>query len=339
MPRLSELSLITSVAESDTATVTHSGATKQITLANLSATMPLAATVPVDGYDDLGLVGLPHLWVPVTQVYAATRTAGVWVLGALVTTIGPAGAGYTMVGVFRGAVQPVGLSQRNVLHVAWAQGAGFSTVGSVTSAVTGTQAATTPAQGSPRANRLTATTSLGVQGNAAFTCVGSAGDFGPSGFAYSATVRFPDASYNNTGAATGTRIGLGMSASGTIATVLGADALANNWVGFVRRHVNGGATDTNWLLGGRGAGLTTLDTTVPFATNVWFTFDLAMAAGAASVVWAVTNHSTGARTSGTWATAGANLPATATMLASFIGLNSVDATSRNVDVARLSVLV
>lgn len=337
--KLSQVPLTTSVAGVDTLTVTQGGLTRQVSVANAAATMPLASTVAVDAFDNLNLPGFPDLWVPVTRLHTATRDSGVWTLGAVVDTIGPAGPGYAPVGEIVGQSARPGISERDVVHVAWAQGAGFSTVGAVTSAVTGTQAAQAPAQNSPRANRLSATTASGVQGNAAFCCVGSAGDWAPGGFRFTATVRFPDASYNNTGAATGTRIGLGLSSAGTIATVLGADALANSWVGFVRRHVNGGATDTNWLIGGRGAGLTSADTGVAFAAGVWFTFDMAMAPGAASVVWSIVNRSTGARTSGTWATAGANLPSASTMLATFVGLNSVDAVTRNMDVARVAVVV
>jgi hypothetical protein len=111
------------------------------------------------------------------------------------------------------------------------------------------------------------------------------------------TVRFNDASYNNTVASTGSRIAVGLSDGNSIATVLASDNLANSFVGFVRRHVNGGATDTNWQLLCRAAsGPTTIDTGVAFAVAKWYTLRLWMAPGATKVGWQIINHTDGTDT-------------------------------------------
>jgi len=226
-------------------------------------------------------------------------------------------------------------------HNASATAATLTSAGSTTVTATGTQSAVAAAQNSPNADRLThaatANVAAGAQSAIQTVCIGAASDWAVSGFDVRYTVRFNDASYNEAGASTGCRIGVGLSSGGALATVLGNDNLANNWIGFIRRSVNAGAIDPAWMIAVRGASaLSTQTTTMPFVAQHWYTLRLTMDAGATSVGWAIEDRTAGTAAQGSW-TPSSNLPVAATMLAVAVGVCTVNAVARSVDVNGFAV--
>lgn len=289
-------------------------------------------------FDDVGQPLAPDLWVAVTEVREVTYNGSSWSVGSVIDLIGPDGPGYVMVGVARQAAARFNLQPYNqtVHHKVSATAATLTSIGSTTTTATGTQSAVVAAQNSPNADRLTsaggAGGTAGVQGAVQLTCVGAPTDWATSGFSVSYTIRPNDASYNESGASTGARIAVGLSSGGSIATVLAVDALADNFIGFIRRSVNAGAIDANWQLGTRTTStLTSTDTGVPFTAQNWYTLSFWMAPGGTVIGWRIVNHTAGTTSSGTW-TPGSMVPAAATMLGQFVGVLSVDAVVRTVDV-------
>jgi len=295
-------------------------------------------------YDDVGQPDAPDRWVAVNEIREITWTGASWSVGAIIDRVGPSGPGYTLIGTARQPFERYKVVSYNqvVSHNISATSNTLTSFGNTTTTGTGSQTAVAAAQNSPNADRFTsaatASATAGFQQTAPITCIGTGTDWAVSGFDVRYTVRFNDASYNNTGASTGSRIAVGLSSAGSIATVLASDSLANSFVGFVRRHVNGGATDTNWTLLCRGAsGPTTFDTGVPFIATKWYTLRFWMAPGATTVGWEIKNHTDGTTTSGVW-TPGSNLPTASTMLGMFTGVFTVDAVARSTDVNHASLI-
>lgn len=155
-----------------------------------------------------------------------------------------------------------------------------------------------------------------------------------AGFEFRSRVRFPDASYDNTGASTGSRLwGLALFGTGP-STLFGADrGGTQDLIGFCRINVNGGATDTNWqLVTCDNTTTTTTNTALPFVVGNVYQFALWCPAGATSIEWRVENISAGTNASGAIAT---TLPRTTTALDSVVGLLTVDAVARNVNIHRI----
>jgi hypothetical protein len=296
-------------------------------------------------FDDLNQPNAPDLWVAVSEIRSVTWTGSSWSVGSVIDRVGPSGPGYTLVGTARQPMERYKVIPYNqvISHNFCATAGAFTSFGSTTTTTTGTQSAVVAAQNSPNANKLTsaatAGATAGTQSTIQIACIGSSTDWATSGFDVRWTLRFNDSSYNNTGASTGSRIAVGMSSGGSIATVLASDNLANSFVGFVRRNVNGGSTDTNWQLLCRtgAAGPTTYDTGVAFAAQKWYTLRFWIAPGGTSVGWKIQNHTDGTSTNGTW-TPASNLPAAATMLAMFAGLITVDATARTLEINHGSII-
>lgn len=247
-------------------------------------------TLGVSGFDDVDRPLSPEAWIPVSHVYEAARSVGVWVVGSLIDVIGPSGPGYTMVGTFTSTadIEARDTRYQTGWYTAISQGATMRDSGSVGTTLSGTGSDSAASQGNPRATRLTSTTNNGATNATQPVCVGASSNWSTAGWRHTATVRFPDASYNETGASTGTRFGIGVSSTATIGTILGADTLGGSFVGFLRRHVNGGTSDTNWRIVSRnGSTLYTADTGVAFAVGRWLTFDHSVAAGGSTIYWSI----------------------------------------------------
>ena len=295
-------------------------------------------------YDDVNQPNAPDKWIAVSEIREITWTGISWAIGSVIDYVGPSGPGYTIVGTTRQFFERYKVVPYNQVasHNVCATGASLTSFGNTTITGTGGQSAVAAAQNSPNADRFTsaatASAGAGFQQTAALTCIGSSTGWASSGFDVRYTVRFNDALYDNTGASTGSRIALGLSSAGSIATVLASDSLAYSFVGFVRRHVDGGATDTNWQLLCRAAsGPTTYDTGVPFIATKWYTLRLWIAPGGTTVGWEIKNHTDGTTTSGVW-TPGSNLPNASTMLGMFTGVFTVDAIARSIDVNHASLI-
>jgi hypothetical protein len=161
---------------------------------------------------------------------------------------------------------------------------------------------------------------------------------GANGFMYASRFALPDANYNETGASTGSRIFAGLTAQ-TGDRPLGttpSDTLAVDTIGFLRRHVNGGAQDANWLFQTRGgaAPITSVDTGLPFlAGKVYDAFIFCPPVGN-EIAWRIDNVTDGLTAEGVVDT---NLPTGSAPLRAEVILFNVQALSRNIRVQRLYV--
>lgn len=148
------------------------------------------------------------------------------------------------------------------------------------------------------------------------------------GFEANSKCIFTDASYNNTGAATGSRIwGLCLASNAT--NIYGSDrGGTQDLVGFNREHVNGANTDTNWqFVTCNNTTTTAADTGMAFAVSKLYAFYIFCALGDSTIYWQIDNLTDGTTASGSTST---TLPRTTTSLTSTLGINTVDAVSRTI---------
>lgn len=157
---------------------------------------------------------------------------------------------------------------------------------------------------------------------------------GVNGFNLRSRVLFTDASYNETGVTTGSRIGIGLSAD-TLANTLTSDDPAVERIMFRRYSVNAGAIDTNWQIVTRGAGVSTVtNTNMAFAVNKIYDLTLDCVPGGTTVDWSIRNVTDATFFSGSIT---ATLPQATTALRGFLGLQTIDAVARNIRMGNLVV--
>lgn len=239
-----------------------------------------------------------------------------------------------------GAALPVGdaLWSRVWWMVTPVSGTSLRTSGSGSAASTNGTVSTSAASATlPRRFSLQSAASAAARADVNFAdnfFRGTAGDVN-GGFEIHTEGRFPDTSYDNTGASTGTRC-WGAAMSPTSATLFGADrGGTQDLVGFVRSHVNGGATDTNWqFVTCDNTTTNTTDTAMPFAISNLYTFHIWCACGSSTIFWRIDNLTAGTTQSGSTAT---NLPRATTGINFAMGVSTVDATARAIHVVRALV--
>lgn len=146
-----------------------------------------------------------------------------------------------------------------------------------------------------------------------------------AGFYYYACLNFPDASYNNTGASTGTRIFVGLSSNNPITNDLGK---SQHCAMFNRGHVNGSETHTNWqfITNNNSATGNVIDTSMAFAVSKVYEFRIWCPAGATTIYWQIDNLTDATVQSGS---TGTQLPGATTGIAQIAQLRTVDAVARN----------
>jgi hypothetical protein len=145
-------------------------------------------------------------------------------------------------------------------------------------------------------------------------------------------VLLPDGSYNEAGASTGSRIGIGLT-TGTIATTFASDNPAIERIMFRRHSVNGGAIDTNWMVSVRGASAETLiNTGMLFEVNKVYDLGFDLDPAGDTVNWFIFNATDNVLATGSINT---NLPQAATALRAFLGLFTVNAAIRNIRMGHL----
>jgi Major tropism determinant N-terminal domain len=152
---------------------------------------------------------------------------------------------------------------------------------------------------------------------------------GANGFEFSARLGFPDASYDQTGAATtGTRIFIGLSDQVFATATVNADAPVGNFVGFRRNHVNAAQQHANWQFQSRD-GVTTfnVDTGMPFVVGKMYDFRIFCGPQATSIGWHIMNLTDNTEASGTVTN---NLPPAATYMRPGWQLLTIQALARNV---------
>lgn len=153
------------------------------------------------------------------------------------------------------------------------------------------------------------------------------------GFHFHAVVRYPDASYNETGASTGSWINVGLaSASPPTARRLASLHAA----AFNREHENGQNTDTNWqfVVNDGGATATTTDTGIAFTVGNVYEMWITCVAGATSIGWEIRDLTAATSASGS---VGTDLPGSTTAIYPGSWLRTIDAVSRTIQVARIYI--
>jgi hypothetical protein len=161
---------------------------------------------------------------------------------------------------------------------------------------------------------------------------GAASD-GEAGAHFHARVRFPDASYNETGASTGSWINVGMA---DVSPIGHRRLTTRHCAVFNREHENGQNTDTNWqfVVNDGGATATTTNTGIAFTVGNEYEMWITMTAGATSIGWEIRDLTAATSASGSVAT---DLPGASTAIYPAAHIRTVDAVSRTMQVKRLYI--
>lgn len=157
---------------------------------------------------------------------------------------------------------------------------------------------------------------------------------GANGFFVNGRVAFPDSSYNENGASTGSRIFLGLT-SGTMAASVGADNPAGSLCGFSRNHVNAGRQDTNWQFATKdGTTLNLIDTGMPFLPQKVYDFYIFCPPQGTTISYRIDNITDVTSVEGS---TDANLPPNSTALRAGIQVQTVNAVARNIRFQRIYI--
>lgn len=171
-------------------------------------------------------------------------------------------------------------------------------------------------------------------GTSAPQCVRGSVPGGANGFFISQRLAFPDATYNQTAAATGSRIFVGAT-EGTLATSVTADNPAGNFCGFMRRHVAGAAQDTNWQFGTKnGSQLNLIDTGMVFAPQSVYDFYIFCPPMGTKITWRIDNLTSGTSYEGETSL---YLPTDTVWMRAGFQVGNVNALSRNVRMQRVYI--
>jgi hypothetical protein len=154
---------------------------------------------------------------------------------------------------------------------------------------------------------------------------------GANGWFHYARLAFPDGSYNETGASTGTRIFVGLTDQ-TMAVSVGANDPAGNRFGFSRLHVNASITETNWFVSSRnGFNESRINTGLPFIAQKVYDFYTFCAPQGTTCYWRIDNVSDGTSAEGSTST---YLPTNSTFMRAGFQVQTVDAVARNIRMQR-----
>jgi len=146
---------------------------------------------------------------------------------------------------------------------------------------------------------------------------------------------FPDSSYNESGASTGSRIFVGMTDQ-TMAVSVGADNPAGNRAGFHRLHVNGATQDTNWFFSTRdGTTQNRVDTGLPFISqHVYDFYSFTYPVGSNKIYWRIDDITAGTTAEGEVTL---NLPTNTVLMRCGFQVQSVNAVARNIRMQRVYI--
>lgn len=226
--------------------------------------------------------------------------------------------------------------QNNIAIIAPGATTAVTTLGcTVTSAGTLSHPAITEAYGSVT-NIVTAATANATAGTGTSATAFLRGSVanGASGFFYCARLAFPDASYNQTAATTGSRIFVGLT-NQTMAISVGADNPTGHFCGFFRRHVNGAAQDTNWQFATKdGTTLSLADTGLAFTAGKLYDFYIFCAPVGNTIYWRIDNVSDNTTAEGSTSN---NLPGNTQLMRAGYQLATINAVARNTMMQRIYV--
>lgn len=226
--------------------------------------------------------------------------------------------------------------QNNIAIVAPGVNTSLTTLGcTINSAGTITHPAVTEAYGN-MANIVTAGSVNSMAGASTVNTTFMRGSLanGASGFFFCARLAFPDASYNQTAATTGSRIFVGLT-NQTMTASVGSDNPAGHYCGFFRRHVNGAAQDTNWQFATKdGTTLNLADTGLPFTAGKLCDFYIFCAPVGNTIYWRIDNVSDNTTAEGSTSN---NLPGNTQLMRAGYQLTTINAVARNTMMQRIYV--
>jgi hypothetical protein len=158
-----------------------------------------------------------------------------------------------------------------------------------------------------------------------------------SGFFFNTRIALPDASYNENGASTGTRIFVGLT-NQTMAASVGSNDPAGVRVGFQRLHVNGSTTDTNWFISVKGGGSEErINTGLTFTPECVYDCYLFCPPDGSFIGWRIDNITLGTTQAGTLVQNVNQLPTVGTYMRAGFQLQTVDAVARNIRMQRVYI--
>ena len=226
--------------------------------------------------------------------------------------------------------------QNNIIIISTGNTTSLTVLGcAVTTTGTISHPAVTEAYGTV-ANISTAATANATAGTGTATTPFLRGSLanGASGFFFCTRLAFPDASYNQTAATTGSRIFVGLT-NQTLAVAAGSDNPAGHYCGFVRRHVNAAAQDTNWQFATKnGTTLSLADTGLVFTAGKIYDFYIFCAPVGNTIYWRVDNIDDNTTTEGSTST---TLPGNTQLMRAGYQLATINAVARNTMMQRIYV--
>ena len=226
--------------------------------------------------------------------------------------------------------------QNNIIIIAPGISTALTTLGcTINSAGTITHPVVTEAYGN-MANIVTAANANSTAGAGTVNTTFMRGSLanGASGFFFCARLAFPDASYNQTAASTGSRIFIGLT-NQNLSTNVNSDNPAGNYCGFFRRHVNSAAQDTNWQFATKdGTTLSLADTGLPFTAGKLYDFYIFCAPVGNTIYWRVDNVSDNTTAEGSTSN---NLPGNTQLMRAGYQLATINAVARNTMIQRIYV--
>lgn len=160
------------------------------------------------------------------------------------------------------------------------------------------------------------------------------------GYFFHARVAFTDASYNASGATTGSRFFCGLTdiaATGTTSALSADDPATNNRHGFQRINVNGGKTQTNFFMTIKnGTTESLVDSTIALVQNHVYDFFVFIRPNGGYAFGEVKDLTAGTSSGSLLDIPGSSsVPTATTYMRAMVGMKTVNATARTVDVLRV----
>lgn len=155
---------------------------------------------------------------------------------------------------------------------------------------------------------------------------------GANGFFFKTRLLFPDATYDTTGASTGTRSFVGLT-SNSLAAMVNIAAATGDYCGFSRHSETGLRVEANWQFITRDNITTTIvDTGMPFAVSKLYDFYIYCPPQSSVVYWRIENISDGTFNEGSTSD---TLPTGSVFMRAGFQLATINALARNIRMQHL----
>lgn len=154
---------------------------------------------------------------------------------------------------------------------------------------------------------------------------------GENGFLISGGFILPDASYDESGASTGSRIFVGLTNIGSVAAAVNVDNPIGARIGFSRIHVNGSLTNTNWYVSERDSTTETrTDTGLSFSAQAVYRYWIKCNPQGTEITLQIAKNVSGTTTFSNVITANTNIPPTTQALKPVTALYTINAVARTI---------